>query len=157
VVGADFSLEMMRVGQRKTASTWMGWVGADTLKLPFPNQYFDAVTSGFLMRNVIDVRGAFGEQCRVVRPGGRVVCLEISRPVGSPFTPFFRLYFHRIVPLLGRIISGHGEAYRYLPNSAEEFLTPEELQAEMESAGLRQVHYRRLMLGTLAIHVGVRE
>ena len=95
--------------------------------MPFPNDTFDAVTSGFMLRNVIDVPRSLAEQWRVVKPGGRMVCLEISRPPRNLLLPFYHFYFHRIVPLVGQIVSGNRSAYTYLPQSADEFLSPDEL------------------------------
>ncbi len=156
VVGADFTTEMMSVGQAKPGGDSVRWTGADALRLPFPDAVFDAVTSGFLMRNVTDVRQAFAEQVRVVRPGGRVVCLDTSPPPRNVLRPFIEFHLHAVIPALGRLLSGQGDAYNYLPNSTEAFLSPEQLQAAMESAGLHDVRFRRLMFGTIAIHVGVR-
>ena len=170
VVGADFTLPMMRVGQQRWAranepsasaggqdvAARLGWSGADTLHLPFPDNSFDAVTSGFLMRNVTSVSQALREQVRVCKPGGRVLILEIPRPPDNFFGSLFRLYFHNVVPILGGIISGQRDAYTYLPASAEAFLRPDELEAEMKSAGLHDVKYQMLMLSTVALHVGIK-
>jgi len=157
-VGADFSLEMMQRGRDKPGAERIRWMGADTLALPFPNDTFDAVTSGFMLRNVVDVSRSLGEQWRVVKPGGRMVCLEISRPPRNLLLPrvAYHFYFHRIVPLVGQIVSGDRSAYTYLPQSADEFLSPDELADLMRRAGWRDVRYRRLMLGTVAIHSGVK-
>jgi demethylmenaquinone methyltransferase/2-methoxy-6-polyprenyl-1,4-benzoquinol methylase len=161
VIGADFTLPMMRVGcQRQTQASrhfpQLGWSGADTLHLPFPTNHFDAVASGFLMRNVTSVTQALAEQARVCKPGGRVLVLEIPRPAETPFGQLFRLYFHRVVPVVGGLISGQPDAYRYLPASADAFLRPAELQAAMEAAGLTGVSYQMLMFGTVALHVGTK-
>ncbi len=170
VVGADFTLPMLREAQRRGAgeqgsrgankgiasACHPSWSGADTLHLPFADNTFDAVTSGFLMRNVTSMPSALAEQRRVCKPGGRVLILEIPRPADTWFGRLFRLYFHRIVPLIGGLISGQRDAYTYLPASAEVFLRPNELKAEMEKAGLREVHYTMLMFGTVALHVGVK-
>ena len=155
-VGADFALEMMLRGRGKPGAECIRWMGADTLALPFPNDTFDAVTSGFMLRNVIDVSGSLAEQWRVVKPGGRMVCLEISRPPRNLFLPFYRFYFHRVVPLVGQIVSGNRSAYMYLPQSADEFLSPDELADLMRRAGWRDVRYQRLMMDTVAIHSGVK-
>jgi demethylmenaquinone methyltransferase/2-methoxy-6-polyprenyl-1,4-benzoquinol methylase len=109
-----------------------------------------------MMRNVLDVQAAFTEQTRVVRPGGRVVCLEITLPRTPIFGDLFRAYFFGVVPRIGRAISGHGEAYSYLPASALAFPRPPELQRIMETAGLYDVHYRLAMMGTVAIHWGTK-
>jgi len=156
VVGADFTLPMMQVGQTRAGTLPVRWSAADTLRLPFPDASFDAVVSGFLLRNVVDVRGALQEQARVCRPGGRVVILEIPRPADTLFGRFFRLYFHRVVPVVGGLISGQRDAYSYLPASADAFLRPDELKLEMEKVGLRNARCRMLMMNTVALHVGER-
>jgi demethylmenaquinone methyltransferase/2-methoxy-6-polyprenyl-1,4-benzoquinol methylase len=156
VVGADFSLEMMRVGRRRPGGARVAWCAANALALPFADATFDAVTSGYLLRNVGDRVGAFGEQARVVKPGGRVVCLDTSPPPASPLRPLVRLYLRRLVPLLGRLVAGDRPAYAYLAASTEGFLEPEALAAAMREAGLADVRYRRFMAGTIAVHVGTR-
>jgi demethylmenaquinone methyltransferase / 2-methoxy-6-polyprenyl-1,4-benzoquinol methylase len=156
VVGSDFTFEMMQAGQDKPGAQRIRWCAADALRLPFKDESFDAVTSGFGVRNFIDRETAFREQRRVLKAGGRAVCLEISKPPQNALRPFFLLYFNRLVPIAGGIISGEREAYTYLPQSVTEFLTPDELKAIMLRAGLREVSYRRLMLGTVAIHVGIK-
>jgi demethylmenaquinone methyltransferase/2-methoxy-6-polyprenyl-1,4-benzoquinol methylase len=156
VVGTDFTLEMMRSAQTKAGGCPVSWNGGDALCLPFPDNTFDAAISAFIMRNVVDIPRAFAEQRRVVRPGGRVVCLEICRPTLPVFRTLFNLYFYRLTPIIGGLISGHPEAYIYLPDSLAYLPSPEELVAIMESVGLRQVRYRRMTLGTVALHVGVK-
>jgi len=156
VVGADFSLAMMLRGKDKPDAERIRWMAADTLALPFPADTFDAVASGFMLRNVIDVPGSLAEQLRVTKAGGRMVCLEISRPPRNLLLPFYRFYFHRIVPLVGQIVSGNRGAYTYLPQSADEFLSPDELAELMRQAGWRDVRYRRLMMGTVALHTGIK-
>ena len=156
IAAADFSLEMMRVGRRRPGGERIAWCAADALSLPFADASFDAVTSGYLLRNVTDRVGAFREQARVVRPGGRVVCLDTSPPPASALQPLVRLYLRRIIPLLGRLIAGERSAYAYLTASTEEFKTPPELAAVMRDAGLVGVRYQRFMAGTIAMHVGTR-
>ena len=156
VVGADFTLPMMSVGQTRAAARPVCWAGADTLCLPFPNDTFDAVASGFLMRNVTHVAETLAEQRRVIRPGGRVLVLDVPRPPDTLWGDLFRFYFYQIVPRLGGLISGQPDAYAYLPRSADRFLRPDELAAMMERVGLQQVRYYTLMLGTVALHVGVK-
>ncbi len=155
-IGSDFTFEMMITGKSKEGAQAVRWNTADALHLPFPDNTFDAVTSGFGVRNFIDREQAFREQRRVVRPGGRVICLEISKPPRNLLRPFFLLFFNKIVPLVGGVISGQRDAYTYLPQSVNEFLTPDELKASMERAGLREVRYKRLMMSTVAIHVGIK-
>jgi len=153
-VGGDFTVEMMHAGQHIPARHAIQWVGADTLALPFPNNTFDAVTSGFLMRNVIDVPGAFHEQMRVTKPGGHVVVLESSPPKDNWLKPFIRIHLNTIIPTLGRLVTGNGDAYCYLPDSTQQFLPPEPLAEAMRQAGLVDVRYKLFMFGTIAIHTG---
>jgi demethylmenaquinone methyltransferase/2-methoxy-6-polyprenyl-1,4-benzoquinol methylase len=155
-VGADFTLPMMHVGQARAGGRPVRWAGADTLRLPFPDDTFDAVASGFLMRNVVDVGAALAEQRRVTRPGGRVLVLDVPRPPDTFLGHLFRFYFHQIVPRLGGLISGQPDAYAYLPRSADAFLRPDELAAAMEAVGLRKVSYQLVMLGTVALHRGIK-
>jgi demethylmenaquinone methyltransferase/2-methoxy-6-polyprenyl-1,4-benzoquinol methylase len=124
--------------------------------LPFPDQSFHAVVSGFLLRNVADLQGALQEQRRVLKPGGRLVALDTTRPRPGPFSPLVQLHLHAVIPALGWLITGQRAAYTYLPNSTEGFLRAEELVARLAAAGFRQVVFRRLMLGTIAIHWGVK-
>jgi len=156
VTAADFSLEMMRVGRRRPGGSRIAWCAADALALPFADASFDAVTSGYLLRNVADRVGAFREQARVVKPGGRVVCLDTSPPPATPLRPFVRLYLRRIIPLLGRLIARDRSAYAYLAASTEGFKTPPELAAIMLEAGLVEVRCQLFMAGTIAVHVGMR-
>lgn len=155
-VGSDFTFEMMQAGQSKSGAEKIRWTCADALRLPYPDNTFDAVTSGFGVRNFIDRERAFREQRRVIKPGGRVICLEISKPPKNLLRPFFLFFFNKIVPLAGGLISGQRDAYTYLPQSVNDFLTPDELKAVMARAGLREVKYRRLMMSTVAIHVGMK-
>jgi demethylmenaquinone methyltransferase/2-methoxy-6-polyprenyl-1,4-benzoquinol methylase len=154
VVGGDFTLEMMQAGKQAPERQHIRWVGADTLALPFPDSYFDAVTSGFLMRNVIDVPGAFREQMRVTKPGGRVVVLESSPPKQNVLRPFILIHLNHIIPTLGKLITGESEAYSYLPDSTQQFQTPDSLAAMMRQVGFIRITYKLFMFGTIAIHVG---
>ncbi len=154
VVGVDFTLEMMLVGREKAPHEPVRFVQGDALALPFADNTFDAACSGFMMRNVVDIAQAFAEQRRVVRPGGRVVCLEITHPRFGPWRRLFHLYFFHIVPLIGGLVSGVREAYTYLPHSTLPFPDADGLADIMRRVGLRHVRYRRLMLDTVAIHVG---
>lgn len=153
-VGGDFTIEMMRAGQHIPARHAIQWVAADTLALPFPANTFDAVTSGFLMRNVIDVPGAFREQLRVTKPGGHVVVLESSPPKDNLLKPFIRIHLNTVIPALGRLITGNGDAYRYLPASTQQFQNPVVLAETMRAAGFVGVQFKLFMFGTIAIHVG---
>jgi demethylmenaquinone methyltransferase/2-methoxy-6-polyprenyl-1,4-benzoquinol methylase len=157
VVGVEIAEPMLRRGTQALRSAPEGdrvrLVLADALALPFAGATFDCATTAFTVRNVTDVVGAFREMARVVRPGGRVACLEITRP-RTRLGPLFRLYFARLVPLLGRVVAGDAEAYRYLPASAYRFLEAAELAAAMRQAGLLAVRHRWLAVGTVALHVG---
>jgi demethylmenaquinone methyltransferase/2-methoxy-6-polyprenyl-1,4-benzoquinol methylase len=153
VVAADFTLEMMRVGQRNGS---LPWSAADALKLPFGNQIFDAVVSGFLMRNVGDIQQALKEQYRTLKPGGRIVILDTTKPKRNLLSPFIWLHMHVAIPLLGGLISGFRDAYNYLPDSTEGFVTAEELTARMAAVGFKRINFERHMFGTIAIHWGVK-
>jgi demethylmenaquinone methyltransferase/2-methoxy-6-polyprenyl-1,4-benzoquinol methylase len=153
-VGGDFTLEMMRAGRRNPRRAAIRWVAADTLALPFPDAAFDAVTSGFLMRNVIDVPAALAEQARVTRSGGRVVILESSPPKDNWLRPFIRFHLNTVIPALGRLVTGDSAAYRYLPATTQQFQDPDSLADLMRAAGLQQVRFRLFMFGTIAVHEG---
>jgi len=156
-VGGDFTVEMMEVGRDYYPErSAIRWVGADALNLPFSSEYFDAVASGFLMRNVIDVDRALREQMRVIKPGGRVVILETSPPKDNLLKPFIMIHLTYVMPLLGRLIAGNSEAYSYLPSSTKAFQSPEGLAEAMRNAGLQDVSYQLFMFGTIGIHVGTK-
>ncbi len=155
-VGLDFTPGMLAVGRKKCAGTGAQFTMGDALDLPFPDDTFDATVSGFMMRNVADIARAFSEQRRVVKPGGKVVCLEITRPAIPLWKDVFRFYFFKLVPILGGMISGRRSAYTYLPHSTVDFPAPDELEKIMESVELRHVKYRTLTMGTVALHVGVK-
>lgn len=156
VVGVDPTRAMMAYGRRKAEVEPVGLAQATGLRLPFPSQAFDGTVSAFVMRNVVDVEQAIGEQRRIVRDGGCVVCLEMSWPRTPVFGALFRFYFSDLMPRLTGLLTGHPAAYDYLPRSVERFQNPDELKATMERVGLRDVHYRKLALGTVVLHVGVR-
>jgi demethylmenaquinone methyltransferase/2-methoxy-6-polyprenyl-1,4-benzoquinol methylase len=129
---------------------------ADGLHLPFPDDTFVCITIGFGVRNFADLPLAFAEMRRVLKPGGRVVCLELSRSPNPIFNRFFDLYFDHIVPIIGRLVAGDSAAYTYLPSSVKAFPPADELATIMRAAGLDAVRFRRLGLGTVALHVGVK-
>jgi demethylmenaquinone methyltransferase/2-methoxy-6-polyprenyl-1,4-benzoquinol methylase len=152
--GADFTMEMMLAGKKKEKKIY--WCCADALNLPFADSVFDAVVSGYLIRNVMDVRRAFIEQVRTVKPGGRVVCLETSPPPRNLLFPFILLHLKLIIPMLGFVFAGNRNAYRYLTESTRAFKTPEEISSIMRAAGLKDVRYKRFMFGTIAVLSGTR-
>jgi demethylmenaquinone methyltransferase/2-methoxy-6-polyprenyl-1,4-benzoquinol methylase len=151
VVGLDFAPEMLAVARRKCPA--VEWVQGDALALPFGDGEFAAACVGFGVRNLSDAERGFAEMARVVRPGGRVVCLEMSTPP-APIRPLSQVWTDRGVPVLGRLVAGDADAYRYLPASVHRFPPAPELAAIMEQAGLIDVSFRRLMLGVVALHVG---
>jgi demethylmenaquinone methyltransferase/2-methoxy-6-polyprenyl-1,4-benzoquinol methylase len=151
VVGLDFSPQMLAVARRKCSA--VEWQQGDALALPFADGEFAAACVGFGVRNLSDHRRGFAEMARVVRPGGRVVCLEMSTPP-APIRPFSQLWTDHGVPVLGRIVAHDPEAYRYLPASVHRFPSAPELAEIMREAGLVDVGYRRLMMGVVALHVG---
>ena len=155
VVGLDLCQEMISRGQIKTEKR-VDFIVGDALALPFSDNSFDCALNGFALRNVADINLFLTELRRVVKPGGRVVCLELVRPTSGIIGAFYRFYLYRIVPVLGRWISGDGKAYRYLPDSIGCFLSVVEFHKMMEEVGFRQVDHRSLNLGTIAVHVGVK-
>ncbi len=154
VVGLDFSEEMLAVAREKSGRNqlWVDFVHGDLLQLPFADGEFDACTVGFGIRNVPDIERAFAEMGRVCRPGGRVVCLEITRPQIIGFREFFGLWFDRVVPVLGRLTAGDDFAYSYLPASVRRFPDPDTLRDIMAAAGLTNPRYEILAGGIIAIH-----
>ena len=117
VIGADFALPMMVVGQKEPRGNTIDWSQADALNLPFPDESFDAVVSGYLVRNVIDIPRTLAEQMRVLKPGGRIVILDTSPPPDNILKPFIQIHLNYVIPVLGRLIGGQAaaDAYSYLP------------------------------------------
>ena len=156
VTGVDFTAEMMEIARRRGGAEKVGWALADALHLPFPDATFHAAVSGFLMRNVADVKSALAEQMRVVKPGGRVVCLDTSPVPAGILRPFILFYLKTVIPILGRVLTGRGGAYRYLAESTINFIEPESLAAIMRETGLEDVAFRHLLFGNISVHWGVR-
>ena len=152
VVGVDFSEAMLARARRKAPE--IEWVRGDAAALPFPDETFDAVTVGFGIRNLADLEGGLRELARVLKPGGKVGCLEITRPRGI-LRPFFRLWFDGLVPVVGKVLPG-GAAYSYLPASVRRFPGPEDLAAAMRRAGFGEVGWRVLGGGIVALHVATK-
>jgi demethylmenaquinone methyltransferase / 2-methoxy-6-polyprenyl-1,4-benzoquinol methylase len=151
VVGSDFSEGML--GRAREKSRAVRWEQANALALPYDDDTFDAATVGFGARNFSDLERGLAEMARVVRPGGRVVVLEITTPTKPPLSTFFSLWFDRIVPLLGRV-TGENQAYSYLPSSVKRFPAPRELGAVMAGTGLTDVRWILTAGGIIALHSG---
>jgi demethylmenaquinone methyltransferase / 2-methoxy-6-polyprenyl-1,4-benzoquinol methylase len=152
VTGLDFSERMLERARRKSSS--VEWLRGDLLALPFADGSFDAATVGFGIRNVEDLESGLRELARVLRPRGRLGCLEITRPRGA-LKPFFRLWFDGLVPLAGKVLPG-GAAYSYLPASVRRFPGPEDLAKAMRRAGFEEIGWRLLGGGIVALHVARR-
>jgi len=153
-IAADFTLAMMQVGQNRQNGHNVRWSSADALKLPYPDDTFDAVVSGFLLRNVIDIQQALAEQHRVIKPGGMLVALDTTRPRENLLSPFIRFHMKTVIPALGRLMTGQADAYEYLPDSSINFLRAEELAARLAAVGFREVNFERKMFGVVALHWG---
>jgi demethylmenaquinone methyltransferase/2-methoxy-6-polyprenyl-1,4-benzoquinol methylase len=153
VTGLDFSERMLERARLKAPE--FDWVSGDLLELPFPDESFDAATVGFGVRNVDDLERALRELRRVLRHGGRLGILEITRPRGL-LAPFYRLWFDGVIPLLGKLLPG-GSAYTYLPASVRRFPGPEELATLIAAAGFRDVRHRTFAGGIVALHTAAAE
>jgi len=156
VTAADFSLGMIKKGRGRPGGSRIPWCSADALQLPFADGTFDAVTSGYLIRNVVNPLQAFQEQLRVLKPGGRVVCLETSPPKQNLLRPLIVLHLKVTIPFLGRLVGGNQAAYTYLPDTTRDFMKPDEMVATMQKAGFESVKCELLMFGTMTIHSGQR-
>ena len=155
VVGLDVARPMLARARAKgqRTSPHAGFALGDATCLPLPDGAVDVWCSAFMVRNVPDLDAALREAYRVLRPGGRLAVLEIPRLDDGPLRPFARFHFTRVVPRLGRLISGHRNAYQYLPLSVDHFLTPREFTAHLVGLGFEVTEVRLLMLGTVAMHV----
>lgn len=159
VVGMYYTVAMLHAGlpNRECAGDRAAFVGGDALRLPFADESFDALTTGFVMRNVTDIRAAFREMWRVARPGAMLACLEVARPRNLLLRGGHMLYFERVVPLLARAFGGDATAYTYLPQSARAFPPPDALADLMRLAGWGEVRYELLGLGAVALHTARKE
>jgi demethylmenaquinone methyltransferase/2-methoxy-6-polyprenyl-1,4-benzoquinol methylase len=156
IVATDLTPRMVELAREKEGAERVRWGVADAIALPFPDRSFDVVTSAFMLRNVPDVRRAFAEQWRVLRPGGQSLTLEMCWPDRAPMSVLFHLYFLKWTPLLGGMLSGHREAYTYLPQSVRRFMRPTEVAAVMREVGFREVSWSLRMGGTVALYTGKR-
>ena len=154
VVAADLTPEMVAVGRQRADGSLVTWLIADAIHLPYPDACFDAVISGYLLRNVPDVDAALREQRRVLKEGGWVVSLDTTPPANHILKPFILFHLKVIIPVLGKIITGEADAYQYLPESTRQFHSAETLAKKFLQAGLVQVGYSRRMMGTMCIHWG---
>ena len=154
VFAVDFSARMLAAAAEKDADgeADIAWFHADAQHLPFPDESFDCVTNAFLLRNLSDLTAGLNEMARVLKPGGRLVCLDITQPPGGPFGAAYRLYFERLIPLVGGLISSDREAYRYLPSSLKGFPDAASLADLLAEVGLTDVRTRLLGGGSVALH-----
>ena len=159
-VGVDLVPSMVALAEGKAhpkaGNSAEYFLVGDALSLPFPDDTFACASSAFVLRNIPDLEPSLQEMVRVVKPGGRVVSLEIMPLEGGPFVPLFRLYFNRVVPLVGALISRDRAAYTYLPQSVDQFLSTESLVQLLAEVGLRDVGYERMGLGTVVLYWGTK-
>lgn len=154
VVGSDFTLPMLQGGVHKVGNARLAPVCADALTLPYADESFDGATVGFGVRNLADLDAGLREMARVLKPGARMVILEFTTPHWQPFRALYFFYFLHLLPRIGRLVSRHGSAYSYLPQSVLRFPEPSELGGRMERAGFQAVGWKRLTGGIVAIHWG---
>jgi demethylmenaquinone methyltransferase/2-methoxy-6-polyprenyl-1,4-benzoquinol methylase len=154
VVASDFTAEMLLAGKQRPGAARISWVIADAMHLPFSAGCAEVVVSGFLLRNVPSVAQTLAEKRRVLRSGGRAGSVDTTPPRDNWLKPFLQFHLHRVIPFLGRLVAGDAEAYTYLPDSTEQFLTAERLAGAFEGAGFSEVGFVRRMLGTVGIHWG---
>lgn len=154
VVALDVSGAMLLRAREKFGQERVDWLQGDAIRLPFADESFDAVASAFVMRNLPDLRGSFQEMARVLKPGGRLVGLDITHPPDTAWGKVLRFGFEQGVTRVAGLVSGDRSAYRYLPNSLSGYPTADELSEMLEEAGLVEVSYRRLSMGAVALHVG---
>lgn len=159
VVGVDFCLPMLDLGEARNQAVRapISMVEGDALRLPFSSNTFSASTIAFGTRNVVDLLDCFREMTRVVRPGGKVVCLEIATPTWPPFRTVYQTYFHKMLPNMARLVHPSRRNYAYLPASVAAFVSRQELAEIMRQAGLTDVRVTNLTGGIVAIHTGTKE
>lgn len=156
VVASDFAQPMLVTGSPKLAGTSVLPVCGDSLRLPFRDATFDGATVGFGVRNLADLPGGLAEFHRVLRPGARLVVLEFTTPPNLLVRAGYHFYFHQVLPVVGRIVSGHPWAYTYLPESVKEFPGPQDFQSLFGAAGFTDAGHQLLTFGIAAIHWGTR-
>lgn len=156
VVGADFTPAMLTVASHRYGGGPYAWLAADGHRLPLRDASFDALTNAFVLRNLVDLPATLAEMARVLRPGGRLACLDMTQPPPGPFAALYRLYFNMLLPPVAGWLSGDRAAYRYLPASLQGFPDAEALAGRIGAAGFRDVRYRRLGGGAVALHTAVR-
>jgi demethylmenaquinone methyltransferase/2-methoxy-6-polyprenyl-1,4-benzoquinol methylase len=155
IYAADFTLAMMQAGKKRPGPS-VDFAAADALQIPYAANSFDAVVSGFLLRNVVNLPIALREQWRILKPGGVFVSLDTTRPKRSILSPFINFHTHRVIPFLGKILTEDRDAYVYLPTTTDHFLSAEELVVYLANAGFKQIQYNRAMFNTVAIHWAIK-
>jgi len=161
ITGLDFSEQMLAVGKRKVQAAGLDkqieLVQGNAMELPFADNSFDFVTIGFGLRNVPNYKQVVSEMLRVVKPGGRIVCLDMSKPQVQPFKSIYYFYFEKIVPLLGKAFAKQFAAYKWLPDSLQLYLDARELKELFEETGAKDVYVKNFFLGIAALHIGRKE
>lgn len=156
IVGGDFAPNMLEQAKNRFPGLGILWKECDANQLPFGDNHFDAVTFGYLLRNVTDVDGVLSEVHRVLKPGGIVVCLDTTPPRNGLMRPLIALHFKLVIPLLGKLLARDRSAYQYLTDSTMDFIEADRLKAHFEEAGFEQTSYRTFMFHTIAVHWGVK-
>lgn len=156
VIASDFTPEMILEGRNRPGAANVLWVICDAQSLPFKNEQFGSVISGYLLRNVPDIRRTIREQHRILKQGRSMVSLDTTPPRESILKPLILFYLRKIIPILGKLVAGDSEAYTYLPSSTEGFLSAEKVVGIMEETGFSEVKFSLKMFGTMAIHWGVK-
>ncbi|MBI9046450.1 MAG: ubiquinone/menaquinone biosynthesis methyltransferase [Anaerolineaceae bacterium] len=152
VIASDLTPEMVLVGKKRFQDLPIMWVIADAQNLPFKDQGFDGLVSGYLLRNMPNIDTALNEQNRVLTSQSNCVSLDTTPPRANILKPFINLYMHKIIPFIGSILTGDKDAYTYLPDSTAGFLKAEELTERFKIAGFSKVSFKRKLFGTMAIH-----
>lgn len=152
VVASDFTPQMINIGKARPEGHRLMWVIADAHNLPFSDDTFNAIVSGFLLRNVMDLDAAVHEQARILQYAGRIASLDTTPLSAGILRPLLEFFLQRVIPLMGSVFAGDRSAYRYLPETTEHFLPAEKLAERLKAAGFDGVHFIRRMFGTIAIH-----